>query len=242
MSAYDIDAVREKYIGFQTAKARGRYPVEHDPIRRHCHMVEDNNPLFIDPAYAATTEHGANLCPPSGWLALYFASLGPWPAAFEPLFPMVPTPGNRIVNMSQEVEWSARIKVGDQLSVVQELHPLGERMLRITRFVDDKIDVQLVIWNDAAEFPDSRIKTIPPVECFGAVSACGAYLRPVRLEARGLDDPLRQGEDATIDGDDPKETRVMLGAGRDVGWSAPTCEGPEARLGPSANVLELRIY
>ena len=70
--AYDIDAVREKYIGFQTAKARGRYPVEHDPIRRHCHMVEDNNPLFIDPKYAATTEFGVNLCPPSGWLALYF--------------------------------------------------------------------------------------------------------------------------------------------------------------------------
>ena len=139
-------------------------------------------------------------------------------------------------------KWAFPFKVGDQLSVVQELHPLGERMLRITRFVDDKIDVQLVVWNDAAEFPDSRIKAIPPVECFGAVSACGAYLRPVRLEARGLDDPLRQGEDATIDGDDPKETRVMLGAGRDVGWSAPTCEGPEARLGPSANVLELRIF
>ena len=61
--AYDIDAVREKYIGFQTAKARGRYPVEHDPIRRHCHMVEDNNPLFIDPKYAATTEFGVNLLP-----------------------------------------------------------------------------------------------------------------------------------------------------------------------------------
>ena len=71
--AYDIEEVRRKYIGFETAKARGRYPVEHDPIRRHCHMVEDNNPLFIDP-----DREGGTLCPPSGWLAHYFASLGPW--------------------------------------------------------------------------------------------------------------------------------------------------------------------
>lgn len=115
--AYDVDAVRAKYVGFETAPARGRYPVEYDPIRRHSHMVDDNNPLFLDPIYAAATSHGAVLCPPSGWLALYFASLGPWPAAFEPLIPIVPTPGKRIINMSQEVEWFARIKVGDRLSV-----------------------------------------------------------------------------------------------------------------------------
>src|SRR3989304_7072971 len=117
MGGYDLEAVRQKYIGFETAPARGRYPVEHDPIRRHCHMVDDNNPLFLDPEYARTTSHGAVVCPPSGWLALYFASLGPWPAVFEPLFPVVPTPGKRIVNMSQEVEWLGRIKVGDPLAV-----------------------------------------------------------------------------------------------------------------------------
>jgi acyl dehydratase len=114
---YDIEAVRAKYVGFETAVAKGRYPVEHDPIRRHCHMVDDNNPLFLDAEYANKTSHGSVLCPPSGWLALYFASLGPWPAVFEPLFPVVPTPGKRIVNMKQETEWYQRIRVGDHLSV-----------------------------------------------------------------------------------------------------------------------------
>jgi len=118
---YDIEGVRRKYAGYETAKVRGRYPVEYDAIRRHCHMVDDNNPLFLDPEYAAGTSHGAVLAPPSGWLALYFASLGPWPAVFEPLFPIVPTPGKRIVNMSQEVEWFARVKVGDHLSVVRRI-------------------------------------------------------------------------------------------------------------------------
>ncbi len=128
---YDIEAVRRKYIGFETAKARGRYPVEYDAIRRHCHMVDDNNPLFLDPEYAKTTAHGAVLCPPSGWLALYFASLGPWPAAFEPLFPIVPTPGKRIVNMSQEVEWHCHIKAGDHLSVRRRIADVYQKAISI---------------------------------------------------------------------------------------------------------------
>ena len=129
--AYDIEAVRQKYIGFETAKAKGRYPVEHDAIRRHCHMVDDNNPLFIDPEYTKGTSHGAVLAPPSGWLALYFASLGPWPAVFEPLFPIVPTPGKRIVNMSQEVEWSARIKAGDHLWVTRRVADVFQKGISI---------------------------------------------------------------------------------------------------------------
>ncbi|HUF54018.1 MAG TPA: MaoC family dehydratase N-terminal domain-containing protein [Dehalococcoidia bacterium] len=130
--AYDIEEVRRKYIGFETAKAKGRYPVEHDAIRRHCHMVEDRNPLHLDPQYAAAgTENGAVVCPPSGWLAMYFASLGPWPAVFEPLFPVVPTPGKRIVNMRQEVEWFARIHVGDHLSVVRRVTDVFQKGISI---------------------------------------------------------------------------------------------------------------
>jgi acyl dehydratase len=128
---YNIEAVREKYIGTEMAEARGRYPVEHDAIRRHCHMVDDNNPLFLDPEYAKSTEHGAVLCPPSGWLALYFASLGPWPAVFEPLLPVVPTPGRRLINMRQETEWFARIKVGDHLSVRRRVADVYQKAISL---------------------------------------------------------------------------------------------------------------
>jgi acyl dehydratase len=76
-SPYDIEDVRRSYIGFETAQTKGRYPVEYDAIRRHCHMVDDNNPLFLDPEYAKTTSHEGVIWPPSGWLALYFGSLGP---------------------------------------------------------------------------------------------------------------------------------------------------------------------
>lgn len=129
--ADDLEEVRQKYVGFETTKTQGRYPVEYDAIRRHCHMVDDNNPLFLDPEYVRKTSHGAVLAPPSGWLALYFASLGPWPAVFEPLFPIVPTPGKRIVNMSQEVEWYARIKVGDRLSVTRRVSDVFQKGISI---------------------------------------------------------------------------------------------------------------
>ena len=131
MSDYDIEAVRQKYVGFETAVSKGRYPVEHDPIRRHCHMVEDTNPLFLDPDYAQKTKYGAVICPPSGWLAMYFASLGPWPAVFEPLVPIVPTPGKRIINMSQEVEWFLPIRVGDQLAIKRRIVDVYQKPISI---------------------------------------------------------------------------------------------------------------
>ena len=56
---YDIEAVRAEWIGRKTPLYHGRYPVEYDPIRRYCHMVEDDNPLFLDPEYAATTKWAA---------------------------------------------------------------------------------------------------------------------------------------------------------------------------------------
>lgn len=131
MARYDIEEVRRRFIGLEFAESRGRYPVEHDPIRRHCHMVEDMNPLFLDPDYARRSRWGAVICPPSGWLAMYFASLGPWPPVFEPLLPVVPTPGKRIVNMAQEVEWFDVIRVGDHLSVKRRIADIYQKPISI---------------------------------------------------------------------------------------------------------------
>lgn len=128
---YDIEAVRQQCIGKEFGKSQGRYPVEHDPIRRHCHMVDDRNPLFLDPDYAAKTSYGGVIAPPSGWLAMYFASLGPWPPAFEALVPVVPAPGKRIVNMSQDVVWFAAIRVGDHLSVVRRIVDVYQKAISI---------------------------------------------------------------------------------------------------------------
>ena len=38
---YDLDSVRAEWIGERAPVTDGRYPVEYDPIRRRCRMVDD---------------------------------------------------------------------------------------------------------------------------------------------------------------------------------------------------------
>ena len=42
----DVDAVRREWEGRETPLGRRRCPVEPEPIRRHCHMLDDANSLF----------------------------------------------------------------------------------------------------------------------------------------------------------------------------------------------------
>ncbi len=113
---YDIDAVRAEWIGKTDEIKHGRYPVEYDAIRRHCHMVEDDNPLYLDPDFAAGARYGAVIAPPV--MADYFAGNGIWPKADEgpQLMLLIPTPGDRMINLNQQMEFLRPIRVGDRLS------------------------------------------------------------------------------------------------------------------------------
>jgi hypothetical protein len=98
---YDIEAVRREWVGKASDVVVGRYPVEYDPIRRHCHMVEDTNPLFLDPGVAAKSRHGGVIAPPV--MVDYFAGNGVWPPRSEAgvgLSRSVPTRGNRFINLN----------------------------------------------------------------------------------------------------------------------------------------------
>ncbi|MFK7977536.1 MAG: MaoC family dehydratase N-terminal domain-containing protein [Halioglobus sp.] len=119
---YDVKTVCEQWKGRLVGDSKGRFPVEYDPIRRHCHMLGDLNPAFLDPEIANAGPHGSVVVPPS-MLPTYFASGGPWPLpelpntdSDRPIFTFgVPTPGDRGINM--EVEWlfPEPIRIGDQL-------------------------------------------------------------------------------------------------------------------------------
>ena len=135
---YDLEAVRREWCGKLLAEARGRYPVEYDPIRRHCHMVGDLNPLFLDPAVAKDGPYGEVIVPPS-MLPIYFASEGPWPPkpiATEdpdrPLFTLgVPTPGDRGINMAVEYEFLEPIRVGDQLRLQLRIADIYRKAIKL---------------------------------------------------------------------------------------------------------------
>ncbi|MGR8947883.1 MAG: FAS1-like dehydratase domain-containing protein [Gammaproteobacteria bacterium] len=127
---YDIERIRAEWIGRVVAQTSGRYPVEYDAIRRHCHMTGDTNPLFLNPEFAREHgPHGEVIVPPSS-LPLYFASNGSWPRVPKPTssdeggstspkrpsFTLgIPTPGDRGINMGTEWEFHESIRVGDHL-------------------------------------------------------------------------------------------------------------------------------
>ena len=119
---YDVNAVKQRWEGHETPLRWGRYPVEHEPIRRHCHMLDDTNPLFIADGH----------CPPV--MVDFFASQGPWPPGdFDilGLIGQIPTPGNRLINLNQEFEWFLPVRVGDRLGArhrVAAIHQRGTKL------------------------------------------------------------------------------------------------------------------
>jgi 3-hydroxybutyryl-CoA dehydratase len=120
--AYDVNAVKQRWEGHETPLSWGRYPVEHEPIRRHCHMLDDANPRFIVDGH----------CPPV--MVDYFASLGPWPQVDYDIFPLlkaIPTPGDRLINLNQELEWFASVKVGDRLGARHTVLAIDQRGTRL---------------------------------------------------------------------------------------------------------------
>ncbi|MBK6740782.1 MAG: MaoC family dehydratase N-terminal domain-containing protein [Haliea sp.] len=135
---YDLEAVRAEWVGKLISAASGRYPVEYDPIRRHCHMVGDLNSAFLDPKIAKAGPYGAVISPPS-MLPTYFAAGGPWPpleiANIEsdgPLFTFgVPTPGDRGINMEVAWEFLEPIRVGDVLRLELRVADVFKKPIRL---------------------------------------------------------------------------------------------------------------
>ncbi len=128
--SYDIEAIKAEWIGKKTEKTTGRYPVEYDPIRRHCHMVEDTNPLFLDPDAGKNSQYGSVIAPPV--MAGYFAGSGPWPKkAKTDVLANVPTRGERKINMNIDWEYLIPVKIGDQLSSQRELVDVFEKAIKL---------------------------------------------------------------------------------------------------------------
>ncbi|MBI3031468.1 MAG: MaoC family dehydratase N-terminal domain-containing protein [Candidatus Rokubacteria bacterium] len=145
---FDIARVKAAWEGHETTLTAGRYPIEFDPIRRHCHMVEDTNPLFLE----------QGICPPV--MVDYFASQGAWPPGeldILGLIRQIPTPGDRLVNMNHEFEWFRTVRVGDRLTVSHKvvsvdvkptrLDPLSVWIKTETRIVDERGETVALRWN-----------------------------------------------------------------------------------------------
>jgi acyl dehydratase len=147
VGAYDLEAVRLEWIGRTVATSVGRYPVEHDPIRRYCHMIGDTNPLFVDPEAAQRGPHGRVIAPLP--LVPYFAGNGPWPRnavpTSTPRFTYgVPTPGDRGLNMGTAWSYLAAVGVGDRLRasvVIDDIYAKGVRLDPAAVWIVSRTDI-----------------------------------------------------------------------------------------------------
>ena len=105
----------KKMIGKETEQMRCKYPIEYEPLRRYCHMVDDENPLFFDPEYAKNTKYGSVIMPPFA-LMMYLGHSSMWPSKEVVSLIMPPTPGSNYINMAQEWELLKPIHVGDHIT------------------------------------------------------------------------------------------------------------------------------
>jgi hypothetical protein len=136
-------------------------------------------------------------------------------------------------------DWAFPFEEGETLSVSEIQLESGERRLRITRYDETVFDQQLTIWNDASVLTDSHIAKLVAADCIGALHECGAYIRPIEIELRGDEGVVVSGDEVDLT-DRSDDIRMIVGAGRDVAWTAAACGGEEARVGPRVNLLELR--
>jgi acyl dehydratase len=147
-----------KIIGLESEPVPSRYPVEYDPIRRYCHMVDDDNPLFLDPEYAGSTEFGSVVAPP--FFIRQTAGPGPWPPRAEEtpgVVSQVPAAGDRTINLNTEFECFKPIKVGDRISTKQRVVDVYIKAIRLdpkafwtvydTIYTNQDDDVVLVMRN-----------------------------------------------------------------------------------------------
>jgi acyl dehydratase len=125
----------KQFIGKETEPAPGRYPVEYDPIRRFCHMVDDDNPLFLDPEYAKTTKYGDVISPPFMIGNFGDRMMPNWPpeeqvSALRDMMQHLP-PTMSFINLTTEWEFFRPVKVGERLSGRDRIADLYIKSIRM---------------------------------------------------------------------------------------------------------------
>lgn len=125
---YDIEAVRAEWIGRSTAKITATYPVEHEPIRRHCLMVGNENPRYLTPGYVPFTPSPPTAIPIFAWAERL-------PPVIKPRVPVldmgIPMLGSQFTNMRRECEFLLPVYVGDRLATQTRIVDMFQKSTRV---------------------------------------------------------------------------------------------------------------
>lgn len=135
-NAEKLLAEAKKWIGRETPIKWGRYPVELEPIRRWCRMVDCTNPLYLDEEYARKTMWGGIICPPL--LIPMFTgadSHQDWPPRQNIVETDItpPTPGEKSVGVNRQYEFFKVVRTGDRLASKRRLADVSIRPIKFDK-------------------------------------------------------------------------------------------------------------
>lgn len=122
-------------VGRRTPLRAAPAEVSWGRIQQFCAMTRDANPSYWDPEFA-DNYWGGLVAPPAMLLAwLMPLEWSPWAALPEPmLMARIPLPGTSMVNRSNDTTFHLPVRVGDHLSVEEELSSVSD--LKSTRLGD----------------------------------------------------------------------------------------------------------
>ena len=138
-------------IGTRSGRRYAEGPVNPAMIKYFCCAVEDGNPSYWDEEFA-TKQWGAIIAPPA--MLVHWLLPAPWHPGersggeLTPLVlrTQVPLPGDTIINVGVDYQYLRPVRVGDRLSMVEELTGVSE--LKTTRLgVGHFVDTRTTYYN-----------------------------------------------------------------------------------------------
>ena len=111
-----------KMIGAKSEVRYSESEINWPMIKYYCALVEDANPSFWDSEFARS-QWGGLIAPP-GMLQVWLSRIQWKPGGVTPspsLADSIPLPGDTLINVSTEAEFLRPMRIGDQLSVVDEV-------------------------------------------------------------------------------------------------------------------------
>jgi acyl dehydratase len=111
-----------KMIGAKSEVRYSESEINWPMIKYYCALVEDANPSFWDSEFARS-QWGGLIAPP-GMLQVWLSRIQWKPGGVTPspsLADSIPLPGDTLINVSTEAEFLRPMRIGDPLSVVDEV-------------------------------------------------------------------------------------------------------------------------
>lgn len=117
-----------QHVGKPGTVRHGPVPVNDAMIRQFLSAVRDANPIYWD-AELAQQMCGGPIAPPAT-LVSWVTEFGWQPPSLPPppqaLLTAVPMPGDSMINIVSEIEFFDHIRVGDRLTVEEEVESISE--------------------------------------------------------------------------------------------------------------------